>query len=161
LTSARSFISSFSISNKLYFAGGNVDANRDSSVIDVYDSNSNVWSLDSLVLSIPRTNIASIACQNFGLFVSGFNTSSQSYLNVVDMYDANSGLMNTSMGVLTGGRGWIAAAVVSDTCYFCGGRNESGIFPSCDLFNVTQKAWFSMNLLNALIPFLLVLWLLP
>ena len=139
---------------KFFFAGGadfdewNYDNYTPVSVVDIYDMNTNTWSITNL--SEARAYSKAVVCENKIFFAGGLkanNTPSDK----VDIYDMQTNSWSSTQ--LPGGAREVGAAVaIQNKVYFCGGyaayENPTGfgnVFttptPIIDIYDNTTGQW--------------------
>ena len=103
---------------KVFFAGGHIHTNGATAtaytdVIDIYDTETDAWSIDSL--TVPRGFIGSVAVENKVYFAGGA-TGTHTVTDVIDIYDIET--EEWTVEQLTEGRAFIAAVAYNDKIYF-------------------------------------------
>ena len=122
--------------NKVFFAGG-VGLGVYYDVIDIYDTESTIWSTDSL--SIPRSLIGAVAACG-KLYFAGGGTGFPEVTNRVDIYDMETG--EWTIDSLSVARAYIAAVAYEGLVYFAGGTyaNNTGS-DVIDIYNCEDGTW--------------------
>ena len=99
-----------------------------SNVVDIFDSQSNLWTVDAL--SEPRHAMGSCSFDNLVFFAGGVSGvgSKTVYSNVVDVYDVLR--QQWSVHHLSKPRAYLAAAAFNGTVYFGGGYQDGHYYYS-------------------------------
>ena len=151
---SRSGIASIAAGNKVFFAGGadfdewNYDNYTPVSVVDIYDMNTNTWSVTNL--SEARAYSKAVVCENKIFFAGGLKANN-TLSNKVDIYDLQTNSWS-SMQLPGGAREVGAAVAIQNKVYFCGGyaayENPTGfgnVFttptPVIDIYDNTTGQW--------------------
>jgi len=148
LSVPRYFIAATSIENfnLAIFAGGTINliTNSVTSVVDIYNANSNHWT--TAQLSIARTALAATSLNRLGLsfFAGGVNTQE---VGIVDIYNAFTNSWSTA--ILSIARDSLAATSLEfqNLVFFGGGDGAIGqTFSTIDAYNATSNKWSVMQL---------------
>lgn len=141
LSEPRAGVVTASAGNKILFAGGYGPNGVTSSRVDIYDLNTNNWSVAEL--SLPRYSMA-VAVLGTKIFFAGGAEGGWwdgiiTY-SKVDIYDAST---NTwSVANLSQARGWITAASVGNKVFFAGGITDNyANSPTIDIYDVSAGSW--------------------
>lgn len=139
LSVARQSISVATAGSKILFAGGIVlgtspSASRYTSRVDIYDMNTQKWSIAEL--SEPRYGMATAVNGNKIFFAGGENGDGTGCVNVVDIYDVATN--NWSVAALSEGRNDLAAASVGNKVLFAGG---CGYSYKVDIYEIAANKW--------------------
>ena len=135
LSEARSYLVGVTVGTKALFAGGNSTSGF-SSVVDIYDGDTNLWSTASL--SVGRNEITAGSVGNKALFAGGYGGSIS---NVVDIY--NSSTNTWSAATLSVARYRMAVATVGTKILFAGGQNTSDVV---DIYDNASGSWTTATL---------------
>jgi len=162
LSIPRNGISAVSIGTKILFAGGeNTDFYFDgdgnfmgvqSTVykrIDIYDTATNTWSIDSL--SEARSSMGHAVWGDKAYFAGGFKggiTGSEETSNRVDIYDASTDTWSTAE--LAQARAKIAGVASNGKIYFAGGVTETNTTSALiDVYDAATESWDELVGLSA------------
>jgi hypothetical protein len=142
LSEARFFIGAIAVNNKVFFAGGLKYASGNqhiySSTVDIYDINTNTWSVESL--SIPRAKVAVATIGNKVIFAGG-EPGDNAYSDRVDIYDLSTQSWSTAS--LSEPRDDISAVTSNNKVYFAGGSSYStyGVSNRIDIYDNSTNSW--------------------
>ena len=146
LSEARTRIAVASAGNKIVFAGGLTSSGQPSATVDIYDVNSQTWSIAQL--TIPRHGIAAIAAGNNLYFAGGRSQSIDTPSSRIDIYNVVSNTWSTAQ--LSEARSEAEAAVVGNKVMFAGGIRlytcSSCFSNKVDIYDVFAGTWTIANL---------------
>ena len=130
--------------SKIVFAGGpylNGPWYYNSSAVDIYDVNSNTWSIAAL--SKEREGIATVSCGN-KIFFAGGGFWEWAFSNI-DIYDVST---NTwTRADLSVPRSYLTAATVGNKVFFAGGFTDEVLASSrVDIYDLTSNTWTTAEL---------------
>ncbi len=147
LSVARQWPTAVACGTKLFFAGGmNFAANVVFNTVDIYDTETQQWSVKQL--SVARFDLAAVSYGNKVLFAGGI-TFPYNTFSIVDIYDCETGEWLPTAN-LTQQRGGIARAVTGDLAIFAGGSvTASTTSDNVDIYNFTTNTWTSATLSQA------------
>ncbi len=120
LSEPRAYVSAATLGDKVFFAGGEKDANfTPSDRVDIYDLSTGQWS--TATLSEPRGLITAVAAGGKVFFAGGYKDSTwePTPSNKVDVYDGATGSWSTASLNYTLGQ--LAGLAVADDVYWLGG----------------------------------------
>ena len=142
LSQPRYYLSATTVGNKAFFAGG-AHASGYSNVVDIYDTDTGLWSTDTL--SQGRYYLSATSVGNKAIFAGGFTGPPGAIpSNVVDIYDADTGLWATH--TLSQARGVMAATTVGSKALFAGGTGLSDVV---DIYDADTGLWSAETLSQA------------
>jgi hypothetical protein len=146
LSIARQVIAATSCGTKLFFGGGvNGSMSTVYQTIDVYDTNTGLWTIE--YLSVGRFDISALSHGDTVMFAGGCNNSI-TCTNAVDVYDYSTD--EWSVLNLSTPRAGMASAVVGDLAIFAGGFNTGGsVSDLVDIYHFTTKTWTTTTLSEA------------
>lgn len=122
------------------FAGGFSGSFSCSNVIDIYDADTDTWSIATL--SQARRQLSATTVGNKALFAGGdYGAQPTIYSNVVDIYDVNTDTWSTA--TLSSGRSALAATTVGNKALFAGGTNSSAVV---DIYEAETDTWSTTTL---------------
>lgn len=139
--SGRRWMGTIAAGNKVFFAGGQDDDGNSSKIVDIYDVNTNTWSVSQLSRKADGLAAATVgdkvffASGNWGLYPD----------NTVDIYNLTT---NTwSVASLSSGRNFITAVSANNKVYFTGGDPWGGQ-PSdvIDIYDNSTGLWSTSTL---------------
>jgi hypothetical protein len=139
LSVPRDFLSATSLRehNLAFFAGGQLENNSGSAVVDIYNASPNSWITASLYS--PRWSLAATSVGNLALFAGG-TAGTSPFSAVVDIYNASSN--NWTTASLSQARATLAATSVDGIALFAGGVNSSsGYSAVVDIYNALSNNW--------------------
>ncbi len=142
LSQTRPFISTATIGNKIFFAGGQNWASGTSRV-DIYNITTNNWS--TAELSVPRWQMATVTAGNKIFFAGGgyYDNSDNGFsYNTVDIYDNTTNQWTTTS--LSSRRKDLAAATVGSKVFFAGGSTDDfldSISNRIDIYDLITNTW--------------------
>jgi hypothetical protein len=151
LSEARDNFASTSIANRFaLFAGGYVELNKVSNVVDIFDYLSGKWSTSTL--SQPRGLLTSTTLRELAFFAGGNATRNISNVidisNVVDIFDSTT--QTWSIATLSQNRSLLASASIGEIVAFGGGSPDALSASSIvDIYNITSNSWFTTTLSEA------------
>ncbi len=140
LSEARFSIGAIAAGNKIFFAGGKKYANGNqtafSSTVDIYDLNTNTWSVSNL--SVPRSGVATATVGNKVLFAGG--EPANGFSDAIDIYDLSTESWSTAY--LSEPRIGISAVTLQNKVYFAGGSSyTTGVSDHIDIYNNSTNSW--------------------
>jgi N-acetylneuraminic acid mutarotase len=130
--------------SKIFFAGG-FDWVSTKNVVDIYDTQTQQWSVEQL--SIDRLSIAAVSHGSKVLFAGGFQYPAINRVDIVDIYNTITGEWTTDY--LSQPREGIASAVVGDLAIFAGGITNAGFTDRVDIYNFSDSTWSQATLSEA------------
>ncbi len=156
----RFFIGATTIGTKSIFAGGTSSVQRVatmdgiytrssySAAVDVYDSDTNSWSVGPPLAGGARTNVAAISIGTKAIFAGGFNGNSATA--AVDIFDSITNTWSIGPSLAGGARSFIGATVVGDMAIFAGGnsgKDDPGALDmadmtdAVDIYDLSTNSW--------------------
>ncbi|TMI61308.1 MAG: hypothetical protein E6H07_19800 [Bacteroidetes bacterium] len=155
LSKPRMELATASVGNKIFFAGGYTregpSAWAGESRVDIYDINSNSWSVAEL--SVARHGIAAVSAGN-KVFFAGGHTSFYGDVDIseyatVDIYDAATN--SWSVASLSEPRGYISATTIGNKVFFAGGYwiESFATFHysnKVDIYDLSTNTWSTATL---------------
>lgn len=147
LSSARSLGATTASGTKVYHGGGAYyPSNSVRTIIDIYNTESKVWSTGGL--SQGRFNLAAAATEGYVLFGGGVKSlSTAAVTSRVDIYDIDGDTWSTSS--LSLGRGALVATANENVALFAGGiRNYASTITTSrvDIFHQDSLTWTTAEL---------------
>ena len=139
LSQARAELAATSVGNKVLFAGGRVDVAGASNVVDIYDSDTGLWS--TATLSQARWGVSATTVGTKALFAGGYLGGASSS-DVVDIYDGETGLWSTA--ILSQARSHLAAATVGNKAFF--GCSSFDGEDAVDIYDAVTGLWSTASL---------------
>ena len=146
LSQQRSGVVTATAGNKILFAGGDNYSAGTSTRVDIYDMNTNSWSIAELSKARYSMAVAVLGTKIFfaggaeGNWWDGIATYS-----IVDIYDASTN--SWSVANLSEARGWIAAASVGNKVFFAGGFNQNYFLSgTVDIYDIVANSWSTASL---------------
>lgn len=140
LSRARYGIAVAAANGKVLFAGGASNAGY-YDVVDIYDANTNEWSVNTL--SQPRATMAAAAVGGKLLFAGG--SSNGIYSKVVDIYDTQTGKWSTS--TLSKAQVNSSVTVAGNKIFISGGVVEGAMYSeTVEVYDAGTNAWSVINL---------------
>ena len=143
LSVARGNVTGVVCGGKFFCAGGAVSMQAPISTVDVFDVQTQQWSVEQL--SQGRFMISAVSAGNKVFFAGGF---ADWYLNgsdVVDIYDLQT--QTWSVENLSEPRGGMAAAVLGDLVVIAGGMIDQITFSDrVDIYNMNTNTWITKAL---------------
>jgi hypothetical protein len=147
LSVARYILAATSVADLALFGGGAMFFGQDqgkglSSVVDIFNVTSGLWTVQSLRVArsyLVATSVANLALFGGGVSDDGIPTKSQ----VVDIFNVTSGLWTTAS--LSVARMLLSATSVADLALFGGGLSDR-LLTVVDIFNVTSGLWTVQSL---------------
>lgn len=117
LSVGRGFLTSATLGDKVFFAGGSYWDNRDyySNQVDIYNNTTNTWS--TAILSEARLRLTATTAGNKIYFAGGSNGSNAS--NLIDIYDQVNNSWTTS--TLQEGKEYFGSIAFANKIYWAGG----------------------------------------
>jgi len=141
LSISRGFLAGTSLPDQgLAFFGGGKDITSAIDNVDVYNANTNQWTI--LHLTVPRQLLAAsyYIKENLVFFAGGCSFRCDVSYDVVDIYNANTSMWTTSK--LSIQRNSLAAASIGDGyVLFAGGVNNDGPQNVVDIYDCKNKSW--------------------
>jgi len=151
LSQARTLLAATTVGSKAIFAGGSysnlttVPDHGYSSVVDIYDAETDTWSVASL--SQPRSSLAATTVGNLAIFAGGRLLGQNS--DVVDIYDADTGTWSTT--TLSEARSYPAATTIGESAMIAGGRTASSTYSNVvDVLTIPEPTTLSFVSLSSL-----------
>ena len=163
LSQARSFLAAANVvdpfTNHSYslFGGGEVEDNKESSRVDIFDHSTQTWLKPGDYLSKPRKKLAAAAAQGIIAFGGGYTSGekhlkSRGYQAQVDIWNSSSHVWTTAM--LSQPRQYVVAGATDSQILFAGGfcspcagenttTHRSNVV---DIFDVRSNTWQSTKL---------------
>jgi len=138
LSVARLGVLATSVGKYALFAGGS-NEEQNLKVVDIYDSESKVWSVSSL--SEPITSIGS-AVVSVGSELAMFT----GFQGVIDIFHAND--MSWTSAKLSVVRIYLTATSVGNFAFFAGGNSDM-MFNLVDIYDASANLWSTANLSQA------------
>jgi hypothetical protein len=127
-------ISAVSNDSLVLFAGGSGSQIYD--VVDVYNINTEQWSVDHL--SVPRSAMGGAVAGDLAFFAGGEDPSGVS--NLVEIYNFTTGTWDTD--TLSQARKFIGATVAGNKVIFAGGSISNGVASNrVDIYDYTTDTW--------------------
>jgi len=143
LSIARSGSCGVACGSKLFFGGGMVSWTFFSNRVDIYDTLTQVWSTDSLI--IPRFLPSAVSYGNLVVFAGGLTDMYLNSTSLVEIYDLETETWSTDD--LSIERCCMASAVVCDLAIFAGGFiNQENISDRVDIYNFSTQTWETATL---------------
>jgi len=146
LSQARFEPSATANGNKVFFAGGYQNTDRDDNPIDftarvdICDALTNTWT--TAELSEARFGMAAASIANKIIFAGGYGSGKAS--NRVDIYDVSTNTWTTAS--LSEPRSNAVVAAVGNKLLFAGGYSNSGQSAKVDIYDATTNSWSVANL---------------
>jgi hypothetical protein len=134
----RSDLTATSVGNLIIFAGGRTTRNKQSNVVDIYDS-TNSWTTSQL--SEPRQWLSSTSVGTLAIFAGGLPPTQSPLSRKVDIFDASTKTWTSS--VLSTGRDGIGATSFGG-CYNADGTTI-GRSSIVDVYDVYSKSTLSLS----------------
>jgi hypothetical protein len=131
----RNYPTATSVGHKALIAGGLALPGGPSSVVDVYDYDSDAWS--AVAMSQARYSLASTSVGQKALFAGGYVLAGVS--SRVDVFDLPSGTWTTAL--LSEARGDLVATSVGNLAFFAGGNNGNAYSASVDIYDLNTNSW--------------------
>ena len=122
--------------SKIFFAGG-FDFVTTKNVVDIYDTQTQQWSVE--YLSEGRLSIAAVSHGSKVMFAGGFIFPAIQETNKVDIYDTLTG--EWELEYLSIAREGMACAVVGDLAIFAGGIELYTETSRVDIYNFSTETW--------------------
>jgi hypothetical protein len=143
LSEARFDVAIISAGNKIFFAGGTTSANTPSDRVDIYDIETQGWSIGTL--SVARSNIAVTSVGTKVFFAGGSQQSPWDYGELypnVDIYDVATN--KWSITYLNGdGIEGLAAVSAMNKAFFAGGNYFQNFSNKVEVYDVSSNTWTS------------------
>ena len=149
LSKRRRLLTAVAVGDKVLFAGGLTSIyypvpgggevtythyNR----VDIYDTKSGTWSIDSI--SIPRSRIGSVSAGMKAYFAGGTLSRDTPYTKRIDVYDAET--KSWRIDSLSEGKREVTTAVLDNKVFFIGGVDaRQSDARSVDIYNTQTKTW--------------------
>ncbi len=142
LSIARSSLAGVVGGGKFFCAGGAIGMEDPLSIVDVFDAQTQQWTVEQL--SQGRFMISALSTCNKVFFIGGFVDFDLNGTDVIDIYDLESQTWSTL--TLPESRGAIAAAVLDDLVIIAGGSNYTTFSDRVDIYNCTTNSWETAEL---------------
>ncbi|HJS55521.1 MAG TPA: kelch repeat-containing protein [Chitinophagaceae bacterium] len=147
LSEAREGVAVGSAGNKIVFAGAasNSGQTDPSTRVDIYDINTNSWSVAEL--SAARQDFSVVTSGNKIFFAGGWEGNWWEYplmFTNVDIYDAATDLW--SVKHLSEARAWVGAASAGNKVFFAGGTNNYQASSKVDIYDTETNTWSTSKL---------------
>jgi len=142
LSIARSSVAGVVGGGKFFCAGGAIGMEDPLSIVDVFDAQTQQWTVEQL--SQGRFMISALSTCNKVFFIGGFVDFDLNGTDVIDIYDLESQTWSTL--TLPESRGAIAAAVLDDLVIIAGGSNYTTFSDRVDIYNCTTNSWETAEL---------------
>jgi hypothetical protein len=113
--------------------GGGINGTY-SSIVDIYNATSKIWTTSSLLVA--RYDLAASSVKDIVLFGGGYPFY---YIALVEMYNTTSGTWSTSL--LSQARNYLVATSVGDIALFGGGYNGTSVSSVIDIYDATSSMW--------------------
>lgn len=149
LSKSRSFLTAVAVGDQVLFAGGFIwtyypvpggggSVYTHFNTVDIYDTRSGTWSIDSI--SIPRSRIGSASAGTKAFFAGGTLSQNTPYTKRIDIYDAAT--KTWRIDSLSEGKREVATAVWDNKVFFIGGIDAwQSDARSVDIYNTQTQTW--------------------
>ncbi|MFC2101738.1 T9SS type A sorting domain-containing protein [Bacteroidota bacterium] len=137
-------ISALSYGNKVLFAGGaDPILNLPYDVVDIYDTETGQWSIESL--SVERGSMGAAVVGDEALFAGGLINLSPEVTDIVDIYNFSTNTWSTH--TLSEARAFLAAVTVGSKVLFAGGmRSDNMPSDRVDIYDASTGSWDTSSL---------------
>jgi N-acetylneuraminic acid mutarotase len=138
LSVARGNVTGVVCGGKFFCAGGGVFLQTPLTTVDIFDGQTQQWSVEQL--SQGRFMLSAISYNSKVFFVGGFVDYYLNGSDAVDIYDLQT--QTWSIASLSEPRGGMAASVLGDLAIFAGGMIDQFTFSDrVDIYNFTTNSW--------------------
>lgn len=149
LTHARTNLAIVGCGNKIFFAGGNNNADAWYDLVDVYDISTGAWTV--MHLSEPKSKLAAGAVGDKVFFAGGITEEGWNQTNSIDIYDISDD--SWSIAQLSEPKIGVSIVTAGNKIYFAGGLNYlswgspgSANLKSVDIYDASTNSWSAANL---------------
>lgn len=140
LSVPRFAISAVSNDSLALFAGGGTISGEGFDVVDIYNINTNHWSIKHL--SAPRRGMGSAVAGDMAFLAGGEHLGTNT--DRVDIYHFSTGTWTTE--TLSLARAWIGATAAGNKVIFAGGENGDGLTARVDIYDIETGTWDTAHL---------------